>query len=150
MSAFTTGIRAGSGYGTFFPATGLYVLGELPQVDSGQPAPSARPKQGRHMSKTTINGKGRLGPALCLIGLLSFTTFMTATAARAQDDGRPADDTTVRSDGTIAQGPGDDPRYNNPNGGDPRYNSEDPRYNSGPRHNHNSNGNYAGRGDDPR
>jgi hypothetical protein len=150
MSAFTTGIRAGSGYGNFFPATGLYVLGELPQVDSGQPAPSARPKQGRHMSKTTINGKGRLGLALCLTGLLAFTTLTTATALRAQDDGRPAQDAAAGPDGSIAQGPGDDPRYNNPNGDDPRYNnSGDSRY-SDPRYNDNSNGNYAGRGDDPR
>src|ERR1700688_888832 len=150
MSAFTTGIRAGSGYGTFFPATGLYVLGELLQVDPAQPAPSARPKQGRHMSKTTINGKGRLGLALCLTGLLAFTTLTTATSLRAQDDGRPAQDAAAGPDGSMAQGPGDDPRYNNPNGGDPRYNNPgDSRY-SDPRYNDNSNGNYAGRGDDPR
>jgi hypothetical protein len=95
------------------------------------------------MSKTTFAGKGRLGVLLCLTGLLSFTTLATATTVRAQDDGRPADDTTVRSDGTIAQGPADDPRYANPNG-DARYNSNDPRYND------NSDGNYAGRGNDPR
>ncbi len=99
------------------------------------------------MSKTTFTGKGGLGLLLCLTGLLSFGT---ATAVRAQDDGRPADDPTVRSDQTIAQGPADDPRYANPNDGDPRNNSGDPRYRSDPRYNDNSNGNYAGRGDDPR
>ena len=92
------------------------------------------------MSKTTLTGKGRLGVLLCLTGLLYFGT---ATAVRAQDDGRPADDTTVRSDETVAQGPADDPRYRNPNGGDLRYNND-------PRDNDNSSGNYAGRGDDPR
>jgi hypothetical protein len=97
-----------------------------------------------HMTKTTFGGKGRLGLALCLTGLLSFTTLMTATAVRAQDDGRPADNPIGGPDGTTPQSPSDDPRYNNPNGGDPRYNSGDPRYNN------NSNGNNAGRGDDPR
>src|SRR6202043_899226 len=67
-----------------------------------------------------------------------------------KDDERPADDTTIRSDQTIAQGPADDPRYANPNGGDPRYNSGDAPYNNDPRYNDNSNGNYAGRGNDPR
>ena len=98
------------------------------------------------MAKTTFNGKGRLGLLLCLTGLLSFTTLTTATAVRAQDDGRPAQDAAAGPDGTVAQGPGDDPRYNNPNGGDPRYNNP----NGDPRYNDNSNGNYAGRGDDPR
>ena len=99
------------------------------------------------MSKTTFTGKGRLGLLLCLTGLLSFTSLTTATAVRAQDDGRPADNTMASPDGTTPQ---DDPRYNNPNGGDPRYNSGDPRNNNDPRYNDNSNGNYAGRGDDPR
>ncbi len=76
------------------------------------------------MSKTTFTGKGRLGMLLCLTGLLSFGT---ATAAWAQD-----------ASGSAA------------NGGDPRYNSGDPQYNNDPRYNDNSNGNYAGRGDDPR
>ena len=84
---------------------------------------------------------------LCLTGLLSFGT---ATAVRAQDDGRPAGDTAARPDQTIAQGPGDDPRYANPNGSDPRYNSGDAQYNNDPRYNDNSNGNYTGRGNDPR
>jgi FecR protein len=88
------------------------------------------------MSKTTFTGKGRLGLLLCLTGLLSITSLTTATAVRAQDDGRPAQDATVGPDGTTPQNPSDDPRYNNPNG-DPRYNN-------------NSNGNNAGRGDDPR
>src|ERR1700733_7254859 len=109
------------------------------------------------MSQTTFTGKGGLGLLLCLTGLLSFGTATAARAqddaaraqddaARAQDDGRPADNTSVVPDQTVAQGraPGpDDPRYANPNGGDPRYNN-DPRYND------NSNGNYAGRSDDPR
>src|SRR6202166_1107182 len=99
------------------------------------------------MSETTITGKDRLGFLLCLTGLLSITTLTTATVVRAQDDGRPADNTTAGPDGTVPQ---DDPRYNNPNGGDPRYNSGDPRKNNDPRYNDNSNGNYAGRGDDPR
>jgi hypothetical protein len=105
-----------------------------------------------HMAKTTFNGKGGLGLMLGLTGLLSFMTLTTATAVRAQDDDRPAQNATPGPDGTVAQGPGDDPRYNNPNGGDPRYNnSGDPHYNSDPRYNDNSNGNYAGRGgDDPR
>jgi len=98
------------------------------------------------MSKSKFTGKSRLGMLLCLTGLLSFST---ATAVRAQDDGRPADDTAVRPDQTIAQGPGDDPRYANPNGGDSRYNSGDAQYNTDPRYNDNSNGNYAGRGPDP-
>src|SRR3984957_14772531 len=85
------------------------------------------------MSKTTFTGKGRLGLLLCLTGLLSITSLTTATAMRAQDDGRPADNTMASPDVTMPQ---DDPRYNNPN--------SDPRYND------NSNGNYAGRGDDPR
>ncbi|HSY33459.1 MAG TPA: DUF6600 domain-containing protein [Verrucomicrobiae bacterium] len=101
------------------------------------------------MSKTTFTGKGRLGLLLCLTGLLSCTTLTTATSVRAQDDGRPADNTMASPDGTVAQGP-DDPRYNNPNGGDPRYNSGDPRNNNDPRYNDNSNGNYAGQSDDPR
>src|SRR6202047_4554637 len=123
-------------------------LGELPEVDSGQPGAVARRRTGEtNMSKTTFTGKGRLGLLLCLTGLLSFGA---ATAVRAQDDGRPADDTTIRSDQTIAQGPADDPRYANPNGGDPRYNSGDAQYNNDPRYNDNSNGNNAGRGDDPR
>src|ERR1700730_17843288 len=95
------------------------------------------------MSKTTFTGKGRLGLLLCLTGLLSITSLTTATAMRAQDDGRPADNTMASPDVTMPQ---DDPRYNNPNGGDPRYNNP----NSDPRYNDNSNGNYAGRGDDPR
>jgi hypothetical protein len=103
------------------------------------------------MSKTTFNGKGGLGLMLGLTGLLSFMTLTTATAARAQDDDRPTQNATAGPDGTVAQGPGDDPRYSNPNGGDPRYNnSGDPRYNNDPRYNDNSNGNYAGRGDDRR
>jgi len=103
------------------------------------------------MSKTTFTGKGRLGLVLCLTGLLSFTTLTAATAVRAQGDGRSAGDTTVRSDGTNAPGPADDARDANPNGGDPQYNnSGDPRYNNDPRYNDNSNGNYAGRGNDPR
>jgi hypothetical protein len=92
------------------------------------------------MLKTTFTGKGRLGLLLCLTGLLSFGT---GTTVRAQNDGRPADDTIVRSDEAVAQGPADDPRYANPNDRGLRYNN-DPRYND------NSNGNYAGRGDDPR
>jgi hypothetical protein len=126
------------------------VLGELPWVDSGrrgQLGPGL--EQGKHMSKTTFTGKGRLGLLLCLTGLLSFTTLTTATAVRAQDDGRPADNTMADPDGTVAQGP-DDPRYNSPNGGDPRYNSGDPRNNNDPRYNDNSSGNYAGQSDDPR
>jgi hypothetical protein len=83
------------------------------------------------MLKTTFTGKGRLGLLLCLTGLLSFTTFTTATALRAQDDGRPADNTMASPDGTVPQ---DDPRYNNPNSGDPRYNSGDPRNNNDPRY----------------
>src|SRR5580704_19624387 len=114
-------------YGNLFPATGLYVLGELPEVDSGQPGPIARPKQGRYMSKTTCNDKGRLGLVLCLTGLLAFTTLTTASAVGAQDEDRPAQN-AIGPDGTVAQGPGDDPRYNNPNGGDPRYNSGGPRH----------------------
>ena len=103
------------------------------------------------MLKTRFTGKGRLGFVLGLAGLLSFTTLTTAMALRAQDDGRPADNTTVSPDGGNAQGPADDPRYADPNGGDPRYNdSQDPRYNNDSRNNDNSNGNYAGRGDDPR
>jgi hypothetical protein len=103
------------------------------------------------MSKTTFNGKGGLGLMLGLTGLLSFMTLTTATAVRAQDDDRSAQNATAGPDGTVAQGPGDDPRYNNPNGGDPRYNSGgDPRNTNDPRYNDNSNGNYAGRGDDPR
>jgi hypothetical protein len=86
------------------------------------------------MLKTTLTGKGRLGLLLCLTGLLSITTLTTATVVRAQDDGRPAQDATVGPDGTVAQGPGDDPRYNNPNGGDPGYNSGDPRNNNDPRY----------------
>jgi hypothetical protein len=93
------------------------------------------------MLKTRFNGKGGLGLVLGLAGLLSFTTLTTATAARAQDDGRPADNTIVNPDGGDAQGPADDPRYND---------SQDPRYNNDSRNNDNSNGNYAGRGDDPR
>jgi hypothetical protein len=102
------------------------------------------------MSKTTFTGKGRLGMMLFLTGLLSLGT---AVAVRAQDDARPADDNTARLDQTIAQGPGDDPRYTNPNGpnaADPRANSGDVQYNNDPRYNDNSNGNYAGRSDDPR
>jgi hypothetical protein len=111
------------------------------------------------MSKTTFTGKGRLGLLLCLTGLLSITTLTTATVVRAQDDGRPANNTMASPDGTTPQ---DDPRYHNPNsnpnGGDPRYNSGDPqdnnsgdpRNNNDPRYNDNSSGNYAGRGDDPR
>jgi hypothetical protein len=100
------------------------------------------------MSMTIFNGKGRLGMVLCVTGLLSFTTLTLATAVRAQDDG-PAQDATAAPSGTIAQGPGDDPRYNNPNSGDPRYNnSGDPRYNNDPRYSNNSNGSSAGRGDD--
>ena len=95
------------------------------------------------MLKTTFTGKGRLGLLLCLTGLLSFTTLATATAVRAQDDPRPADNTVASPDGTMPQ---DDPRYSNPNGGDPRYNNP----NGDPRYNDNSNGNYAGRSDDPR
>jgi len=95
------------------------------------------------MSKTTFTGKSGLGLLLCLTGLLSITTLTTASAVRAQDDGRPAENTTVGPDGAITQGSPDDPRYANPNGGDPRINN-DPRYND------NSNGNYAGRGNDPR
>ena len=103
------------------------------------------------MSKTTFTGNSRLGLLLVLTGLLSFTTLTTATVARAQDDERPAQNATAGPDGTVAQGPGDDPRYNNPNGGDPRYNSGgDPRNSNDPRYNDNSNGNYAGRGDDSR
>src|ERR1700726_3532838 len=95
-------------------------LGELPEVDSGQPEAVARPRTGEtNMSKTTFTGKGRLGLLLGLTGLLSFGA---ATAVRAQDDGGPADDTTVRSDQTIAQGPADDPRYANPKDGAPRNN----------------------------
>jgi hypothetical protein len=104
----------------------------------------------KHMSKTTFTGKSRLDLLLVLTGLLSFTTLTTATVVRAQDDERPAQNATAGPDGTVAQGPGDDPRYNNPNGGDPRSNSGDPRNNNDPRYNDNSNGNYAGRGDDPR
>jgi hypothetical protein len=89
------------------------------------------------MSKTTFTGKGRLGLLLCLTGLLSFTTLTTATTARAQDNRRPAENTTVGSDESTAQGSPADPRYANPSGDDPRYND-------------NSNGNYAGPGDDPR
>ena len=63
------------------------------------------------MLKTTFTGKGRLGLLLCLTGLLSFTTLTTATAVRAQDDGRPADNTMAGPDGTTPQ---DDRRYNNP------------------------------------
>jgi hypothetical protein len=109
------------------------------------------------MLKTTFTGKGRVGLLLCLTGLLSFTSLTTATAVRAQDDRRPADNTMASPDGTMPQ---DDPRYNNPNGGDPRYNNPngdpqdnnpgDPRNNNDPRYNDNSNGNYAGRGNDPR
>jgi hypothetical protein len=102
------------------------------------------------MLKTRFTGKGGLGLVLSLAGLLSFTTLTTAMAVRAQDDGRPADNTTVSPDGGGAQGPADDPRYADPNGGD-RYNdSQDPPNNNDPRYNDNSNGNYAGRGDDPR
>jgi hypothetical protein len=130
---------------TYFPQWG-YTIGELPKVDSGQPEAISRRRTGvTDMLKSKFTGKGRLGVLLCLTGLLSFGT---ATAVRAQDDGRPADDTAVRQ--TIAQGPGDDPRYANPNGGDPRYNSGDAQYNTDPRYNDNSNRNYAGRGDDPR
>src|ERR1700726_1597041 len=88
-------------------------------------------EQGKHMLKTTFTGKGRLGLLLCLTGLLSFATLAMATAVRAQDDPRPADNTMASPDGTMPQ---DDPRYNNPNGGD-RRNNNDPRYND------NSNGN---------
>jgi hypothetical protein len=103
------------------------------------------------MTKTTFTGKGRLGLLLCLTGLLSFVALTAATAVRAQDDGRPADSTTVRPDETVTQGPADDPRYANPNGGDPQSdNSGDPRSSNDPRYNDNSNGNYGGRGDDPR
>jgi len=88
------------------------------------------------MLKTRFTGKGRLGLVLSLAGLLSFTTLTTAMAVRAQDDGRPADDTTVSPDGGDAQGPADDPRYADPNGGDPRYHdSQDPRTNNDPRYN---------------
>jgi hypothetical protein len=106
------------------------------------------------MSKTTFTGKGRLGLLLCLTGLLSFSTASAVRAqqedtVRAQDDGL-APDNTVAPDQTVAQGPAD-PRYANPNGGDPRQNnSGDPRYNNDPRYNDNPNGNYAGRSDDPR
>jgi hypothetical protein len=87
------------------------------------------------MSKTTFNGKGRFGLVLGLTGLLCFTTLTAATAARAQDDDRPAQNATAGPDGTVTQGPGDDPRYNNPNGGDPRYNSGgDPRNSNDPRY----------------
>jgi hypothetical protein len=101
------------------------------------------------MSKTAFTGKSRLGLLMCLTGLLSFST---ATVVRAQDDtARAQDDNIVAPDQTVAQGPADDPRYANPNGGDPRQNnSGDPRYNNDPRYNDNSNGNYAGRSDDPR
>jgi len=103
------------------------------------------------MSKTTFTGKGRLGLLLCLTGLLSLTTITTAVAMRAQDDGGPAHSTTAAPDENSAQGPVNDPRYGNPNGDDPRYNnSGDPRNNNDPRYNDNSNGNYAGRGDDLR
>jgi hypothetical protein len=71
------------------------------------------------MSKTTFSGKGRLGVLLCLTGLLSFTTLTTATTVRAQDDGRPADDTTVRSD---------DPRYNDNSNRNDAGRGDDPRY----------------------
>src|SRR3984957_7955461 len=99
------------------------------------------------MSKTTFTGKGRVGLLLCLTGLLSFTSLTTATAVRAQDDRRPADNTMASPDGTMPQ---DDPRYNNPNGDPQDNNSGDPRNNNDTRYNNNSNGNYAGRGNDPR
>jgi hypothetical protein len=88
------------------------------------------------MLKTTFTGKGRLGLLLCLTGLLSITTLTTATVVRAQDDRRPANNTMAGPDGTMPQ---NDPRYNNPNGGDPRYNSGDPRdNNSGDQQDNNS------------
>ncbi len=120
------------------------------------------------MLKTTFTGKGRVGLLLCLTGLLSFTSLTTATAMRAQDENRPAQNTIASPDGGDAQGgPAEDPRYAGPNGGDPGYsaqdprdnnaqdpgynNSQDPRYNNNdPRYNDNSNGNYAGPGNDPR
>jgi len=33
-------------YGNLFPATGLYALGELPEVDSDQPGAVGRPRIG--------------------------------------------------------------------------------------------------------
>jgi len=92
------------------------------------------------MSKTTITGNGRLGLLLCLTGLLCFTTLTTATGVRAQDDRRPADNTMAGPDETTPQ---DDPRYNNPNGGDPRYNSGDPRNNNSADPRNNNDPRYA-------
>jgi len=89
------------------------------------------------MLKTKFTGKGGLGLVLGLAGLLSFANLTAATTVRAQDDRRPAENTTVGPDESSAQASPADPRYANPNGDDPRYND-------------NPNGNYAGPSDDSR